>query len=246
MSKGLYQVTVKPTITASLQHTAAFTNKDLLFDWTEFYVPAGVGRLVGIAAFVRGTDGVKQRRDFELYFSKTDDFSLGTINSPVSTQPNNDFIGAAYVEKRHYFTVLDTMAVANAKFSYSGVNLTSIKEPLGATGVKWDGRYHNYVAGADDGVQTNFDFRSTVSCTGVQAITQSTLTVGTTSALINFGPGDVLHDEDDRLLGTVKTVNSATEITMVDNLANATVNAKKVYNVNPIVLQFTFGSSANV
>ena len=153
------------------------------------------------------------------------------------------------------------MAIANAKFSYSGVNLPSIKEPLG-TGIKNTGRHVTYVGGVDIGVGTNFDFSSTVSCTGIQKInadvvptvsctgiqatTQSTLTVGTTSALINFGPGDVLHDEDDRLLGTVKTVNSATEMTMVDNLANATVNAKKVYNLNPIVLQLTFGATASI
>jgi len=245
MANSLYTVTVKPTITASLQNAGAFANKELLFDWTEFYVPAGIGRIVGIAAFVRGTDGVKQREAFELYFSKSDDFSLGTINSVVGMQPNNDFIGAADIEKKHYFTALDTMAIANAKFSYSGVNLPSIKEPLG-TGIKNTGRHVIYVGGVDTGVGTNFDFSSTVSCTGIQATTQSTLTVGTTSALINFGPGDVLHDEDDRLLGTVKTVNSATEMTMVDNLANATVNAKKVYNLNPIVLQLTFGATASL
>lgn len=246
MAKGLYQVTVKPTITASLQAAAAFAGKDLLFDWTKFYVPSGIGRLVGIAAFVRGTNGVKQRRDFELYFSHTDDFTLGTINSPVSTQPNNDFIGAADVEKRHYFTALDTMAIANAKFSYSGVNIPSIKEPISATNMTGNQSHVAYVAGVDVGLGTNFDFRSTVTCTGVQATTQSTLAVGTTSALINFGPGDVLHDEDNRLLGTVKSVTNSTTMVMEDNLANATVNAKDVYNINPIVLQFTFGSSANV
>ena len=70
MAKGLYSIIVKPTITASEQHRAAFTNKDLLFDWTEFYVPAGIGGLVGIAAFVRGTDGVKQRRDLSCILAK--------------------------------------------------------------------------------------------------------------------------------------------------------------------------------
>ena len=250
-NSGLYSVTVKPTITASLQHVAAFVNKELLFDWTEFYVPAGIGRIVGIAAFVRGTDGVKQREAFELYFSKSDDFSLGTINSGVGIQPNNDFIGAADIEKKHYFTALDTMAIANAKFSYSGVNLPSTKEPLG-TGIKNTGRSVTYVAGVDVGVGTNFDFRTTCRINNVANYTaceSTTIICDGSSALINFGPGDVLHATDgagsNAVIGTVKSV-SANLITLTDTNTAALSDDDYIYNISPIVLQLTFGDTASI
>ena len=79
-----------------------------------------------------------------------------------------------------------------------------------------------------------------MTCTGVQPITQAVLTVGTTSALSNFAVGDILHDEDDRLLGTVKSMDSTTQMTMTANLENATVNAKDVYNISPITLILSF------
>ena len=41
-------------------------------------------------------------------------------------------------------------------------------------------------------------------------------------------------------MGTVKTVDSATQMTMTANLSNATVNNKDLYNVNPITLIFGF------
>ena len=84
------------------------------------------------------------------------------------------------------------------------------------------------------------DFRSTVQCDGIQATSQAVLTVKTTSALINFAAGDVLHDEDDRLMGTVLTVDSATQMTMAANLANATVDNKDLYNLTPVTFILSF------
>ena len=63
--------TVKPDITASEQHTAAFAADDLLFDWAAFDVPKGASRLVGITALIRGTSGADQTaRAFDLLFAK--------------------------------------------------------------------------------------------------------------------------------------------------------------------------------
>ena len=50
----------------------------------------------------------------------------------------------------------------------------------------------------------------------------------------------MLHDEDDRLIGTVKTVTDAENMIMTANLANATVNNKDLYNINPITLIMSF------
>jgi hypothetical protein len=42
------------------------------------------------------------------------------------------------------------------------------------------------------------------------------------------------------LLGTVKSVDSETQLTMVDNLANAAVDNKDVYNLNPYIVYLSF------
>ena len=47
-------------------------------------------------------------------------------------------------------------------------------------------------------------------------------------------------DEDDRLIGTVKTVTDAQNMIMTANLANATVDNKDLYNINPITVIMSF------
>ena len=55
-----------------------------------------------------------------------------------------------------------------------------------------------------------------------------------------FAPGDVLYDENDRLMGTVKSIDSATQITMENNLSNASVDNAVLYNASPIKLVLSF------
>jgi hypothetical protein len=64
--------------------------------------------------------------------------------------------------------------------------------------------------------------------------------VGTIDARLAVAPGDVLYDEDDLLLGTVKSVDLATKITMESNLSNASSSGKKIYNASPITLVLSF------
>ena len=46
MKSKYFTVEVKPTIAASKQALAAFTDGDLLFDWTSFQIPRGPAKLV--------------------------------------------------------------------------------------------------------------------------------------------------------------------------------------------------------
>ena len=108
-------------------------------------------------------------------------------------------------------------------------------EPESGTNIGYDRLYV-----ASTSIDDTPTFASTIQCDGIQAITQNVLTVKTTSAARTFAPGDIIHDEDDRLLGTVKTVDSSTQMTMVDNLANATVNNKDCYNINPYIIHLSF------
>ena len=223
--RKFYSVTVKPTMTAS-KLAAAYGDGDVLFPWTEVPVDRGASRLISITAVVRGTNGVRQEFPMDLVFSKSSsENSLGTENATASMFPSNNIIGGHKILATDYGDGLDTFAVTNS---------SSAKPDLV---VAADSGESIYVGGIANGA---FDFQSTVVCDGIQATSQAVLTVKTTSAEINFAIGDVLHDEDDRAMGTVKTVDSATQMTMTANLSNATVNNKDLYNINPITLIFGF------
>ena len=220
-----FTVEVKPSFTASLQAGGTVAAADVLSDWTSFDIPKGAAKLIGITALVRGTNGARQEKSIDLYFAKDISGiapgSLGTLSATADgARYQNHLIGAAHINVADFKDGLDIMAVASSghgsgRTQVPGMVLEAIS------------------AGA-------LDFRSTVQCDGIQATTQAVLTVKTTSALTNFAVGDVLHDEDDRLMGTVLTVDSATQMTMAANLANATVNNKDLYNINPVTYILSF------
>jgi hypothetical protein len=108
-------------------------------------------------------------------------------------------------------------------------------EPDSGTNVGYD---KIYVAALAKG--THNWGASTMTVDGTMATTSPVLTVADLSALISVGPGDVLKDEDDEAIGTIKTVDSATQITMEDNLSTAPANDKLVYNTTPITLILSF------
>ena len=84
MRQGYTYIDVKPTLPAARQATGiVYFQQDVMFDWTEVRIPAGVGRLIGITALMRGMAGSAFRREFDIYFSKSNTFSLGTNNAAV-------------------------------------------------------------------------------------------------------------------------------------------------------------------
>ena len=110
----------------------------------------------------------------------------------------------------------------------------------GDASVKKTGSRVMYVAGVARGA---LDFRSTVKTTGAHgAGTANDITVDTTSALINFAKGDVLHAHDDAIIGTVGSIPDATSILLKGNTTNtaALANNDDLYNINPITLILTF------
>jgi hypothetical protein len=237
-----FNVTVKPTITASLQAGGTVGGGDILYDWTAFEIPRGTAKLVSVTALVRGTNGARQEGSMDLYFAKDVDGiapgSLGTLSATANgSKYQNHLIGAVHVNAADYKDSLDIMAVASTGHgagSNQHPNVILEGDPTTGTNVGYDRLYLATVA------KSALDFQSTVQCDGIQATSQAVLTVKTTSALTNFAAGDVLHDEDDRLMGTVLTVDSATQMTMTANLANATVNNKDLYNLTPVTFILSF------
>jgi len=248
MAGKYFTVEVKPTMTASLQHTTAMGGGDVLCDWTAFDIPKGGARLISVVAIVRGTDGTPQTaRDLEIYFAKSSNGgstappTIGTINATADGVGfANQIVGVAKLENTagtDWKLHLDNFSVASTGHG-AGPNQMSFGvlegEPESGTNVGYDKLYLAILtAGA-------LDFTSGMTVDGTPATSQANLDVEDVSALTMLSPGDVIHDEDDRLMGTVKTITDANNVLMEDNLANAGVNDKKLYVLNPIKLVLSF------
>ena len=239
MKSKYFTVEVKPTIAASKQALAAFADGDLLFDWTSFQIPRGPAKLVNATIVSKSADGAVNSHALNLYFAKTRQknapVTLGVIHATAlgATTSSNEIIGACQSEEADALVGLDHLTIQSAKTI--SPNMVLEGEPNSGDTIGLDTLY---VGGISvDGTPT---FASTVTCTGVQPTSQAVLTVGTTDADDVFAIGDVLHDENDRALGTVKSITSATEMIMTANLTSATINAKDVYCINPIKLILSF------
>ena len=227
---------VIPTIAASIQ-TAAFDDEDILFDWHKVDGFKG-GEINGITAIVRGTNGADQTiPDFELLFATSGikevntgisvdqaPPSLGTVNAGVSTyQWKNNLTG-------HLLLDVDGNAIFNDG-DLDVLNLVTV------SGLNIPVGQDLYMAAITKGA---LDFRSTVQVGTETATNTTAVVVKTTGALINFAPGDVLHDEDDLVIGTVKSVTDDTNIVLTENCASVSAVNKDLYNIHPV--QFILSS----
>jgi|TARA_Y100000592_G_C5355070_1_gene260737 hypothetical protein len=228
---------VIPTIAASIQAGADFANEDILFDWHKVDGFKG-SEINGITAIVRGLNGADQTiPDFELLFATSGikevsanisvdqaPPSLGTVNSGVSTyQWKNNLTG-------HLLLDVDGNAVFNDG-DLDVLNLVTV------SGLNIPVGQDLYMAAITKGA---LDFRSTVQVSTETATNTTAVVVKTTGALINFAPGDVLHDEDDLVIGTVKSVTDDTNIVLTENCANVSAVNKDLYNIHPV--QFILSS----
>ena len=239
---------VMPIIPAGRQ-TAAYADADVLFDWHKIEGIKG-STITGIQTIIRGTDGADQAAGttvgMDLFFASSQiqtPNDIYTNNEEGAKGPNINIdvvppgLGASNsaVSGVGWYNNLVAYVPIRAA-DMSDVDLINLNMASNSGLSIPIGRNDLYVAGVSKGV---YDFTSTVTCTGVQATSQSGLIVGTTSALLTCAPGDVLHDEDDRLIGTVKSVTDANNMVMTTNLVNATVNAKDLYNISPIQFLIT-------
>ena len=110
-------------------------------------------------------------------------------------------------------------------------------EPDSGTNVGYD---KLYVAAISKGDNSTWG-PSTMKVSTETATTTPVVIVKALDALLaGIGPGDVLRDQADQLLGTVKSVDSATQITLEDNCANVSAVDQLVYNTCPITLILSF------
>jgi|TARA_R110000823_G_C15800845_1_gene487147 hypothetical protein len=258
-----FKVDAKPLVPASLQHSNAnMTDAKLLADWSGFEVPRGANKLVNVNVLQKGVDGADIAVvDFEIIWAKGNPDG----SAPTSLAAAGAVVGAPAVGSPPWFNLvqgktyvdssrggqdgdLKFMRIASiphltggsAAASGEGDNPPNAPivlqgEPNSGSNVGYDKLYCALIAKGTSNMTT-----STLNVDAIYPITVKTIVVETIDARLQFAPGDVIHDENDRLLGTVASIDSATGITFEDNLANATVEDEHLYNVHPIVLQLSF------
>ena len=257
---GYFNVTAKPYIDIHEQHDGNITDTLLLADWTSFEIPKGAARLIGITVLYRGKDGADVTpTDFEIIWAKGDpDGSAPTslantmeaVGAPAAGSPpwfnliqGKTYIDASLMSNDGDLTYLNVLSIPEGETDFADTgrfvnpfpgNMVLQGEPNSGSNVGYDKLYCALIAKA------THNWESTLDINGTMSTSSPTLTVDTIDARLARAPGDVLYDEDELLLGTVKSVDSATQITMEDNLSNASSNNKKIYNASPITLVLSF------
>ena len=227
---------VKPLVKASAQNVV-FTDGDIVFDWTGFEIPRGTAKVLGATIKIRSkgdAGSTVQPAGVDLLFAKgpvpdATPTSLGTANAEVTNFSSTDIIGAMPYSSADVF---GTRTLYQSTLSACELVL----EPNVNTGSNV-GVDKFYVAGLAAGA---LDFTSGVTVDGTPATNQANLDVADIDPALFMAVGDVVHDEDDRLMGTISSFTDSTNVLMAANLANAGVNNKLIYNINPIEIILHF------
>ena len=245
MYNKYFTVTKKIEIAASKQH-AAFGAGDVLTDWVALQIPKGSSCLKSVTMLVRPKgDATPTDNDFacDIVFSTTNTFSLGTVNSAVNHRPFPDIIGVVEIATGNYaVNVYNSTAIASTGLQGNdndgGVPLVLTGDPLSGDNVGYDVIYVGMVAvGA-------FDFSSinAVNETSFDAGAQTVITMDGTGMDVreHFAAGDILHAQDDAVLGTLSSADSATQITLTAANTAAIAENDIIYNLHPITLVLGF------
>ena len=247
---GYFTVDLKPDFVAS-QLQAGECNGKVLFDWTPIQVPKGTVCLRSVVALIRAKgDATPTNNDFpfDLYFSTTNTTSLGVYRGDLTHNPHNDYIGAVGILATNYGSTGNNngtvVAVAGGR---AGDGSEDFGVPIIMTPTETDSSGFSviYVAGVSLGAM-NFVTINTIETT--EAASATIHCDGTGMDLReHFLPGDVLHTattvgaaDADTLIGTVLTVDSATNLTLTDTAAVTHVDGTLIMNINPIRIKLGF------
>ena len=221
MGGKYFTATVKPEIAASLQ-TGAFGAGDVLCDWTAFDVPKGANRLIGVTAIIRGTDGAAHAtaRDLELYFAKSTNGgitappSLGTINATADGVGfYNHIIGSAKIDNTagaDWKLLLDTLSVATTGFG-AGATQAAFGvlqgEPESGTNVGYDKLYLGVITAGALNFSTEVDIGPSAGV-DISGSDGTFDVIDGTDPRLCFAPGDVLHAQDDIIVGEIASLDA--------------------------------------
>tara|TARA_R110000823_G_scaffold2608_1_gene10562 strand:- start:134 stop:910 length:777 start_codon:yes stop_codon:yes gene_type:complete len=234
------------------------TNASILFDWHAFDIPKGAAKLIGLTIRAAGKDGADwmTNQDIEFFYAKS---YLGAAPTTLGGDGAVDTFGHWFhqIIGKQYVSVLAGGAndgdlvkgqiISVGRMGGGKADKTSNDnsdmdtalvlqgEPDSGINVGYD---RLYIAGLS---KATWNITSTMIVgSGGTAINTPIVTVATIDATVALNPGDVLKDEDGLLLGTVKNVDSATQITLEENCANVSAAGKVVRNVTPLTLLMSF------
>jgi len=247
-----FSVTKKIEIAASKQH-AAFGAGDVLTDWVPLQIPKGSSCLKSVTMLVRPKgDATPTDNDFacDIVFSTTNTFSLGTVNSAVNHRPFPDVIGLVEITTGSYgVNVYNSTAIASTGLqgndNEGGVPLVLTGDPITGDNVGYDIIYVGMVAvGA-----FNFTSINVINDADINSTTPTAIVMAGSGMDVreHFAAGDVLHAQDDILLGTVASIDDAatgpinlTSATSGAGDATTVTNGDTIYNLHPITLVLGF------
>ena len=250
---GYFTVEVKPTIptVASGQH-AAFADDELLFDWYAFDVPKGTCRLLHVDQEIRpkGDSGSTVNEfDLELLLAKPDKAgnapsSIGTVGAAAlgsAVNLSNNMMGfISSTSWEPHETHLDSTAFTAVREAKGTMFFNNDAPPISGVPQGYE-RY--YMAAICKGA---FNF---VSSTLINAgdLTGPILTVDGTDPRLFMAVGDTIgvtttaDTAVSKDMGVIKSIDSATQITLESAFTTAVVDDDIVYNQAPITFRLHFG-----
>ena len=254
---GYYSTKVRPLIAAADQHSA-FANRDVLFDWTAIQIPRKMGsvKLVSCSAFIRPKGDATPTANnfpFKLYFADDDRTSFGTVDSAQDNRPSRDLLGCLEFSAENKIAMGANTSITSM---ISGPTLDadhgkfdplvlSPKEDLDAHTAAYNTIYVGGIAGdAFDFTSINVINDADINSTAVTAVIMAGASMDVRE---HFAVGDVLHAQDDTLLGTVASIapfatgpiNLTTATSGAGNATTVT-NGDTIYNIHPIELVLGF------
>ena len=280
MNSKFFNITIKPTIKASDQNNGAFSAGDLLWDWHAFDMPKGGACLRGVTALVRGVDGAAQTaRDLGLVFAQpsingTAPTSLGAEHATINgVGYYNNLLGAVNIDANSNIPGFDFMNVISTGGGAGGDQIPFINiegKPL----LERDG-YNTIYIGGIAGTSNTWSFSTNVLTTGahdVSGLSAATIASlddgsgGSALATTKFAVGDIIHAQDDIIIGEIASIDSDTSLTfkadgsatesgtsysvptslanwVIQNGAGAAgdlANNDELYNINPVTIILHF------
>jgi len=246
MSK-YFTITKKIPITGASQHVE-YAIDDLLFDWVEIEVPSGGARLMSVSGYFKSKLDAAQtivQRDFSLIFAnKATAGSFGAENAITGyeTFPDN-IIGTQEIEGADYSGAATNGRMYALFTSHKNKRdiVLNAHPDVKASSVGYDKFFVAAAANSAISFESTFTINDTDIATASPGDQLVLTAVSDLDAQEHFRAGDVLIAHDDALIGTIKSVDSATAITMTEAIPTGVlVDDDAVYLKHPLVLTFHF------
>jgi hypothetical protein len=204
---------ITPLVKASAQH-AAFAEGDIVFQWAPFDIPKGASRLLGATITTRHNKVANQAGTLDLLFAKDN----GTNSTPTQLGGGNALFGLVEFGRTDIVGFLPGKLadMAGEGVQATAANYQTSDVPSGivlesdvrsGTNVGYD-RY--YVAGLSSGA---LDLRGLVAIGPSEGVDISGSDgtfdiIDGTDPLTVFAVGDLLHAQDDIIVGEIEEMNT--------------------------------------